>query len=334
MEVARKDAVRFNPAPWLKEAALLCFVFVLGFSGCNPMEKLGFGEDDEPDGGPSPLNAPFFSGSVDDDEAESAIDMIRTASQSKDSLYICLDSTVETETVSFDETTDFGTMGLVLTAADSPASVVIDGKGRKVQLDDGTGSVITVEAGVTLTLRNIILTGNTGNNAPLIKVNGGRLALEDGAHITDNTNSSDEDGGGIMISGGIIEMTGNSKISDNASENGGGGIFIMGGSVTMSGNAAISENIARMNAGGGVFVVGSGTFSMNGGVISGNNAPAGGGVYAKDGAFNMTGGIIHGSSAGVLLENTGNGAAVYVLSGTSSVDTTDDTVIDGKIQSE
>jgi uncharacterized protein YjdB len=246
-------------------------------------------------------DASFFSGTVGE-TTQSAIDMIRAAKQAASPVTVELSQ--GTETVSFTEDADIGTTGLVLTDADSPASVVIDGGGRTVQLDDGTGSVITVGAGVTLTLRNITLTGNTGNNAPLIRVNGGTLVLEDGVHITGNTSSND--GGGVYVNDGTFTMSGDAEIHHNTAERGGGVYVFSGGTFEMNGGE-ISNNTATSN-GGGVYVYsGSGTFEMNGGEISSNTANASGGGVYDNGSFTMTNAKITKNTA----DSNGGGVSAY-----------------------
>jgi hypothetical protein len=112
---------------------------------------------------------------------ESAIDLIRLAKEEGVSpLSLTLDPW--TETVDFTKPgTDIGT-GLVLDNTNSPAEVILDGGNKTIELTGGTGSVITVGSGVTLTLRNITFKGSA-NNA-LIKVDGGKLVKEDGVFIT------------------------------------------------------------------------------------------------------------------------------------------------------
>jgi len=70
----------------------------------------------------------------------------------------------------------------------------------------------------------------------------------------------------------------------------------------ISGNTAVS--------GGGVYVDGS--FTMSGGMISGNNSLFGGGVFINSsGSFTMTGGTIDGNAA-IATPSTGYGGGVYV----------------------
>jgi hypothetical protein len=226
--------------------------------------------------------------------------------------------------------TDIGT-GLVLKSDNSPAEVTIDGGGRMIELTgDGKGSVITVGSGVTLTLQNITFKGLDNNNAPLIKVDGGTLVLEDGAVITGNTNTesggggvyvcnsgtfsmkggtiSDNKstkneeyygGGGVFVSIGTFSMSGGTIRGNEAMRDGGGGVFVISGTFSMSGGTISNNKVNGNFNGGGVFVDAYGaTFTMSGGTISDNEAKDGGGVFVnKDGAFSMSDGTISGNKA-------------------------------------
>jgi hypothetical protein len=146
----------------------------------------------------------------------------------------------------------------------SPKALYYNGKNVSVTLDGGTsertvslsatGSLFTVESGVTLTLgNNVTLQGRSNNTAPLVNVNiGGTLAMNTGSRIAGNTNSSGRPGGGVFV--------------------GNGSAFTMSGG-TINGNTA-----SNSNGGGGVFVDSEGAFTMSGGTISGNTASNGGGV--------------------------------------------------------
>jgi hypothetical protein len=157
---------------------------------------------------------------------------------------------------------------------------------RTVSLSS-TGSLFTVDSGVTLTLgNNVTLQGLSSNTAGLISVN----------------------------SGGTLEMNIGSKVTGNTKTSGyGGGVNVYSGTFTMAGGT-ISGNTASY--GGGMFS--NGTFTMTGGTISGNTASTyGGGVLVNSGAFTKTGGTIYGSNASASLKNTATsgdsyGHAVYV----------------------
>jgi hypothetical protein len=257
----------------------------------------------------------------------SGIDLIRAAYDSAPNDLLTVTLEPGTEVVSLDDTADIGT-GLVLNSGNSPTQVTIDGSGRTIQLDGNTsGSIITVGAGVTLTLQNITFKGKAGNNAPLIKVNGGTLILGEGAELTDSSLYGVElDGGAFMMTGGSVSnsastgvrvitgafsMSGGS-VSDNA--NNGVSLGTAGSTFSMSGGS-----VSR-NKNYGVLVGPGAGFFMTGGTISGNTGAAAGGVVLNQGGgtFTKTGGTIYGGNeagtdAGGPLANTalwGTGHAV------------------------
>jgi uncharacterized repeat protein (TIGR02543 family) len=183
-----------------------------------------------------------------------------------------------------------------LTPANSPASVVIDGGGRVVT---GSTNRITIDAGVTLTLKNI-----TFKKVPFTVAAGGTLVLDTGAVITGNA------GAGVTVSGtsatakGTLEMKAGASITLNGgSDASGAGVRLeeTGGVFTMSGGT-ISGNIANnRGSGGGVALTGTdGTFTMSGGTIYGNTGKWGVGVDMYDGrnaVFTMNGGKISGNTS-------------------------------------
>jgi hypothetical protein len=185
--------------------------------------------------------------------------------------------------------------GLNLLASSPLTTVIIDGQGRTVNLQ-GTSvyasPVITVGKGVTLVLKDITFTGIGNNTAPLIRVNGGRLTLEDGAHITNNTNTnsgSGAEGGGIaVLNGGILTMNGSSTISGNTANFGGGVAVLSGGILTMNGNSSIDTNETVNGSGGGVWVDGTSSLTMyDSSQIRANKANIGGGVAVNNGSLTM-----------------------------------------------
>jgi predicted small secreted protein len=166
-----------------------------------------------------------------------------------------------------------------------------DVAGREVRLSS-TGSLFTVENGVTLNVENLTLVGREDNNQPLVRVGaGGEFVLKSGM-ITRNNNTTDT-GGGV-------------RIDKDAT-------FTMEGGA-ISGNTVTNND----SSGGGVQLLGN--FTMKGGKISGNTAGRGGGVYgSSSGTFiAKKGGTIYGSNASNTLKNTatsGNGYAVLLGGG-------------------
>jgi uncharacterized repeat protein (TIGR02543 family) len=191
-----------------------------------------------------------------------------------------------------------------------PTTLSYNGKNVSVTFTGGTtertvslittGSLFTIDAGVSLTLgNNVTLQGRSSNTASLVRVNsGGSLVMENDSKITGNTNSSGN-GGGVYVYSGTFTQNGGA-ISDNSSSSYGGGVYVYySGTFTQSGGT-ISDNSAY--TGGGVYVYyNSSTFMMSGGAISGNSSSyGGGGVYvSSNGTFTQSGGEISDNSADV-----------------------------------
>jgi hypothetical protein len=202
----------------------------------------------------------------------------------------------------------------VLTAGiNSPAKVVINGHGRVLTIQ-AEGTLLTVGGGVTLTLRDITLTGTSGNNAPLVTVqHGGKLIL--GAGTTLSENQSDGDVGGVWVDGGELVLNNGVIIKGMEAQRGGGvlvdtgGEFVMNGG-TIGGVSGDGNRVLAVNGGGGVLVA-DGSFTMLGGTIQSNQADAaqsGGGVLVAGGSFDMLGGTIQSNQA--TAARSGGGAAV------------------------
>ena len=218
-------------------------------------------------------------------------------------------------------------------------TLMADGIERTVQLG-ASGSLFTVNNGITLILENNVSLRGRDNTASLVKINGSGTFIMSGGKISGNTASSSY-GGGVYNAGGTFTMSGG-EISGNtassyssyssSSSSYGGGVYIDGGTFTMSGGE-ISGNTASTSysssssssSGGGVYNAG-GTFTMSGGEISGNTASSsssyyssscGGGVYSS-GTFTMSGGEISGNTASSSSSSSGGGvysSGTFTMSG-------------------
>jgi hypothetical protein len=217
-----------------------------------------------------------------------------------------------------------GNYTITLSANDSIAPKTLSYSGKHVSITltgdstertvslSSTGSLFTVESGVTLTLgNNLTLQGKSANTAALVTVNtGGTLVMNTGSKVSGNTSSVS---GGVDVYGGTFTMSGGA-ISGNtvsSSSGAGGGVFVSSGTFTMSGGTISGNTSSSSGAGGGVYVSSNGTFTMSGGTISGNTASsgAGGGVFVDSGTFTMSGGAISGNTSYY-------GGGVFVDSGT------------------
>jgi len=214
-------------------------------------------------------------------------------------------------TVASNET--IGPQTLVYNGRNNITVNLVGSGAERLILLSGSGSLFTVESGVTLGLygsSNLTLQGISGNGSPLVTVkSGGTLIMNNGTKISGNTNNNfNISAGGVNVAG-IFTMNGGEISGNTGGARGvgsGGGVFLdKEGTFTMN-NGKISGNTGTY--GGGV-QVGGGTFTMNGGEISGNTGTYGGGVNMEQifmvgvnsiyvvGTFTMNGGKISGNTA-------------------------------------
>ncbi|MDR2629488.1 MAG: hypothetical protein LBC60_01040, partial [Spirochaetaceae bacterium] len=204
---------------------------------------------------------------------------------------------------------------VILVAGDnSPAKVIINGHGQELTIG-GQGTLLTVGSGVTLTLRNITLSGIQGNDAPLIMVRrGGKLVLGDGVILTDNETTADA--GGVWVNGGELVLNPGAEITGMAAQRGGGVLVDTYGTLFMNGGIIAGNTASGVNGGGGVLLLSGGTFTMVDGTIQSNRVleeSSGGGVLVIGGpydmSFNMFGGTIQYNRA----EDKNSGGGVLVI---------------------
>ena len=133
---------------------------------------------------------------------------------------------------------------------------------------------------------NIVLQGKTEANNAIsqgIAINEATVTLGNNVLIT---KFASNDGAGVFLRSGRLNMTGNAAIVGNIARSSGGGIYMGGGTLIMDGNSIIRNNEARstrsIDAGGGGIFMWSGTAELrDNSLITGNTAIAsGGGVYA------------------------------------------------------
>jgi hypothetical protein len=142
------------------------------------------------------------------------------------------------------------------TAANGKTGITITLKGkdaeRTVQLS-GTGSLFTVGSGVSLILdENISLKGVSDNTTSLVTVNaGGTLELRDGAKISGNTNTSSYGGGVYVSDSGTFTMEGGeisgNTVSSSASSTRGGGVCVFGTFIMEGGTVYGSDEGTNAN---------------------------------------------------------------------------------------
>jgi len=150
-----------------------------------------------------------------------------------------------------------------------------------------------------------------------VQVHAGIFTMHDGTNIYNNVTAINDRTGGILVSGGILDMRGG-EIHANIGP-GGGGVRVQGtGIFNMHGGDIFNHSYANeagdiIAEGGGVHVTGSDArFNMFGGTIGhlthGNQAYSGGGVWVSGGArFYMQGyAFIDGNGDDAIIPGTGN----------------------------
>lgn len=194
----------------------------------------------------------------------------------------------------------------------------------------GTGSVITVASGGSLTLNDSgndptqpgKITGGSvsntmGDDKPWelgggVTVRGGTFIMNGGI-IFGNSGTGGAVGGVNVSNGGTFTMT-VGVITGNTS----GGLNVTGSSATATiKSGAVIDNNNTTGSGGGVHVIGGGKVTLDGGSITGNTAlQDGGGVFVgTGGTFILERGKIEGNKA----EN-GSGGGIGVTSGKNGSD--------------
>lgn len=116
-------------------------------------------------------------------------------------------------------------------------------------------------------------------------------------------------GGTFNLESGVITQEQNGHIGNLIYAENGSTVNMSGGYVCGASGSGTGAGIMVSNANGG-----ASTLKLTGGVIAGNYAPNGGGVYANGSTVNMTGGTISGN--GTFKDRSGYGAGVCAVSST------------------
>ena len=199
---------------------------------------------------------------------------------------------------------------------DSDGTATVEGIGKRVIYAKPAYGTLN------LTLENLTITGgNSSEEGGGIYVYGGTLDMKN-CKVEGNITKGYRGSGILVVSGGNVIMDGGTisrnevRGATSSNQNYGGGVYVSSGRFTMKGDAIISENIlavaddATSRYGGNVYVQ-TATFEMEGGTISGGNAKYGAGVYVYSGEFTMKGGEISGGNA-----NSYGGGVCVALYGT------------------
>ena len=244
--------------------------------------------------------------------------------------------------------------GAGLTLAGNPSNdkalVFVDGSGARLELkngkvtgntnrsakgssgigyDDleGNGGGVRVDGGYFV-MSDGEVSGNTADFGGGVYVNGGRFDMT-GGKVSGNESTTilmsgggNHGGGGVMVNGdGTFTMSGRSSVSGNVAKGAGGGVMIAKGTLTMLDESRISGN-ESVNVGGGVFLgVSAGTvvpayLNMRGGVIGGNRAWQGAGIYLYyNHGLQVQDGTVYGSDGPADLANMASdeGAAIITF---------------------
>ena len=116
-------------------------------------------------------------------------------------------------------------------------------------------------------------------------------------------------GGRFNLESGVITQEQNGRVGNLIYAENGSIVNMSGGYVCGASGSSTGAGVMVSNASGG-----ASTLNLTGGVIAGNYAPNGGGVYANGSTINMTGGTISGN--GTFKGQSGYGAGVYAVSST------------------
>lgn len=116
-------------------------------------------------------------------------------------------------------------------------------------------------------------------------------------------------GGNFNLESGVLTQKKDDRIGDLIYAENGSTVNMSGGYVCGASGSGTGAGIMVSNANGG-----ASTLKLTGGVIAGNYAPNGGGVYANGSTVNMTGGTISGN--GTSKDRSGYGAGVCAVSST------------------
>lgn len=210
-----------------------------------------------------------------------------------------------------------GTATIITSAALTIASdTTVDGGGVITISGGNAHLVFFVNAGATLTLKDIVVTNgynSLGDGGAIY--NNGHLVL-DGTTVQ-NSQTKPASSGGAIVTYGPLEAT-DSVIQNNTTGNG-GGIYarfapapVTLTDTVISGNTTIGSGI-----GGGILLWDGATLDVNGGDISGNQASSGGGIYNSfaNSSITLHGGSIRNNTAVENPSGDNNGGGIYASSG-------------------
>ena len=162
---------------------------------------------------------------------------------------------------------------------------------------NGAGGAVCVKLG-DLVVSGGQISGNTAYSGSAIATvnNNNNVTIETGSVISgNNATNTDNSGGAIYISAGIVTMTGG-EIKNNTAVNCGGAVFINKASTTSNATfklqgGSITGNTAKY--GGGIYISNAKLLKLSGGSVTGNTASSWGGglLVAPNASVEISGSI-------------------------------------------
>lgn len=309
-----------------------------GQSGDQPEGKLQV-EDNEPADGNAVMAA------TEGEQTEAAPDEIKNVDELKTKLANA------SGVASFKLMNDVET-GEIITLSKDGSKITLDLNGHKIKHTSSNQPLFNITGGATLTVKDsqqaaaTEISANQENkwsNLASMEYGDSNIPTKLTYYVTESVASGTGTNETLKayeagIKGAIVACGGNAnlKLINLYATNGKGGTFnLESGVITQQQQSSVSslvyaENSSSVNmrggyicgasgsgAGGGIEVRYNSSLSISNGVIAGNSAPSGGGVYAEGSTVKVTGGTISGNRT---LENTsGFGGGVMVVGGSIAV---------------
>jgi hypothetical protein len=185
-----------------------------------------------------------------------------------------------------------GTTGSTTFDADAGPGGTIAASGLTITHSPAaTGAGVGVQTDVTLNLSNTVVSGNTNSDGGGVFVSGGTLNLTRGSIVSNTSTGPALGGAGIQVSNGVLNLA-DSTVSGNRSTNAsggeGGGVAVTGDSSVLSlTNTTISGNSTN-TFGGGLEDAAASSVTLTNVTVANNTADAdgngsgdGGGIYIE-----------------------------------------------------
>jgi fibronectin-binding autotransporter adhesin len=171
----------------------------------------------------------------------------------------------------------------------------------------GPGSVLTMNTGSMVTLKNLTLTDGSAVNGGGIDDEGGSLTLFNS--VVENSSASGL-GGGIYSNQGAVTLQGSSSVHNDLATTDGGGIYSFVGTVSTQGTSTIHANSA--NAGGGIYDFFGTTLIEDGSSVYSNTSfRQAGGIFEDGGTLALEDqSTVHDN-----LAKSGDGGGIFVQEG-------------------